>query len=218
MLIASPFIKIPEARWICKSLRGKPVRLQVLTNVRSDSVLNGSLDIAALKLFSGATSDSKIFAVPRLHAKVYVRDADLAIITSSNLTPSGLDSNYCTDAVLFSEGDLIPERKDGTTWLRGIKVAFEHEHIYNKRLYEEISHLLIIHSDLSVLVSYPDSVVLKNLNHLRYFYELIKSSPRAGEFDADEKFLLIFGCRHPSLKWKGLIYKNAGWEEIEAPN
>jgi hypothetical protein len=94
LLIASPFIKTPEAEWICKTLKNKPVRLQVLTNVRSDSVLNGSLDMAALKLFSGATSDSKIFAVPRLHAKVYVRDSDLAIITSANLTPSGLDLNY----------------------------------------------------------------------------------------------------------------------------
>ena len=94
LLIASPFIKTPEAEWICKSLKGKPVRLQVLTNVRSDSVLNGSLDMAALKLFSGATSDSKVFAVPRLHAKVYVRDGDLAIVTSANLTPSGLDLNY----------------------------------------------------------------------------------------------------------------------------
>ncbi len=94
LLIASPFIKTPEAEWVCKTLKGKPVRLQVLTNVRSDSVLNGSLDMAALKLFSGATFDSKVFAVPRLHAKVYVRDSDLAIITSANLTPSGLDFNY----------------------------------------------------------------------------------------------------------------------------
>jgi hypothetical protein len=94
LLIASPFIKAPEAEWICKTLKGKPVRLQVLTNVRSDSVLNGSLDMAALRLFSGATGDSKVFAVPRLHAKVYVRDGDLAIITSANLTPSGLDLNY----------------------------------------------------------------------------------------------------------------------------
>ena len=94
LLIASPFIKTTEAKWICETLKGKPVRLQVLTNVRSDSVLDGSLDIAALRLFSSATSDSKVLAVPKLHAKVYVRDTDFAIITSANLTPSGLDLNY----------------------------------------------------------------------------------------------------------------------------
>jgi len=94
LLIASPFIKTPEAEWICRTLKSKSIRLQVLTNVRSESVLNGSLDVAALRLFSDATSNSKIFAVPRLHAKVYVRDSDSAIITSANLTPSGLDLNY----------------------------------------------------------------------------------------------------------------------------
>ena len=94
LLIASPFIKTAEASWICDLLKGRSVRLRVLTNVRSDSVLNGSLDIAALNLFSKAVPDSKVIAVPRLHAKVYVRDNDLAIITSANLTPSGLEGNY----------------------------------------------------------------------------------------------------------------------------
>jgi len=94
LLIASPFIKTAEASWICDSLKGRSVRLRVLTNVRSDSVLSGSLDVAALNLFSTAVPDSKVIAVPRLHAKVYVRDNDLAVITSANLTPSGLEGNY----------------------------------------------------------------------------------------------------------------------------
>jgi hypothetical protein len=94
LLIASPFIKTAEASWICDSLKGRSVRLRVLTNVRSDSVLSGSLDVAALNLFSRAVPDSKVIAVPRLHAKVYVRDNDLAVITSANLTPSGLEGNY----------------------------------------------------------------------------------------------------------------------------
>jgi phosphatidylserine/phosphatidylglycerophosphate/cardiolipin synthase-like enzyme len=94
LLIASPFNKTPEASWICNALNGRSVRLRVLTNLRSDSVLAGSLDVAALKLFSNAVQDSKAIAVPRLHAKVYVRDCDLTIITSANLTPSGLDLNY----------------------------------------------------------------------------------------------------------------------------
>jgi PLD-like domain len=94
LLIASPFIKTSEANWICDALKGRSVRLRVLTNVRSDSVLSGSLDIDALKLFSTAVPDSKVIAVPKLHAKVYVRDNDLAIITSANLTPSGLHMNY----------------------------------------------------------------------------------------------------------------------------
>jgi len=124
---------------------------------------------------------------------------------------------YCTDAVLFFENDLVPETKTGTTWLRGINVTFEHEHIYNKRLYEEISHLLILHSALSVIVTYPPPGDVKNLEHLPYFHSLIKDSRRAKELDEKENFLLIFGYRSP-LQWKGLIFKNDGWKEIVVTN
>jgi hypothetical protein len=48
----------------------------------------------ALRLFAQVADDSKIIAVPRLHAKVYVRDDDFAIVISANLTPSGLEMNY----------------------------------------------------------------------------------------------------------------------------
>ena len=40
----------------------------------------------------------------------------------------------------------------------------------------------------------------------------IRGSPRADELDEKENFLLIFGYQEP-FRWKGLIYKNAGWKE-----
>ena len=94
LLIASPYIKSAEARWLCDALESRSVHLRVFTDVRSDSVLSGSLDMSALRLFSQVAGDAKIIAVPRLHAKVYVRDEDFAIVTSANLTPSGLEMNY----------------------------------------------------------------------------------------------------------------------------
>jgi hypothetical protein len=98
LVIATPFVKVAEAEWVCQTLRERrPVsafRLQVLTNVRSDSVLSGALDIDALRLFAEALPNTSVVNLPRLHAKVYVADDDLAIVTSANLTPAGLDSNY----------------------------------------------------------------------------------------------------------------------------
>jgi hypothetical protein len=123
---------------------------------------------------------------------------------------------YSTDAFLYSEEDLVSDVNPGQKWFRGIKVAFEHEHIYNKRLYEEISHLLILHSELSVLVTYPPPGDFRHLEHLDYFHSIIQGSPRAEELDENENFLLIFGYRDP-LEWKGLVYKNDWWEEIAAP-
>ena len=74
LLIASPFIKTREADWICKTLKGRSVRLQVLTNVRSDSVLSGSLDMEALRLFSSATKVSANLLLPPAHPFLMIEE------------------------------------------------------------------------------------------------------------------------------------------------
>ena len=82
---------------MCEILQGlglPALRLLVLTDVRSDSVLGGSLDIDALKAFAEKFSNTSVVNLPRLHAKVYVADNNLAVVSSANLTPAGLDSNY----------------------------------------------------------------------------------------------------------------------------
>jgi hypothetical protein len=97
LLISSPYIKVREADWVCNELARKnasPVRLQLLTDVRSENVLNGSLDIKALTLFAEALPNTTIVNLPRIHAKVYIADSDFALVTSANLTPAGLDNNF----------------------------------------------------------------------------------------------------------------------------
>ena len=96
--IVAPFIKVAEAERICeivkKSLSEQSSRLRVVTSLRSDSVLSGALDIEALKVFQGFTTDSELINLPRLHAKVYIVDKSLAIVGSANLTSAALDTNY----------------------------------------------------------------------------------------------------------------------------
>jgi len=97
LLAASPYIKTREAEWVCNRLarngQAKNIRLQVLTDVRSSNVLGGSLDMAALRILQSGLSLCETVNLPRLHAKVYVADEACAIVTSANLTPSGLDLN-----------------------------------------------------------------------------------------------------------------------------
>ena len=98
LLIVAPFIKYAEARWVCQVLSGlrssHSVRLLILTSLRSESILSGMLDLTALIAFYDAIPNSKVVNLPRLHAKVYVADDNVAIVTSANLTGAGLDSNY----------------------------------------------------------------------------------------------------------------------------
>jgi phosphatidylserine/phosphatidylglycerophosphate/cardiolipin synthase-like enzyme len=98
LLIAAPFIKECEAKWVCDELAAQAssngCQLKVLTDIRSESVLGGSLDLEALELFGQRNSRTQVISLPRLHAKVYVADARRALVTSANLTPSGLDFNF----------------------------------------------------------------------------------------------------------------------------
>jgi len=109
-MIVSPFIKRSEAEWVCGALESAGqlpyLRLQVLTDLRSDSVLNGSLDIEALETLAEATPNASVINLPRLHAKVYVADDAFAVVGSGNLTPAGLEGNY-EYGVAFRETDIV---------------------------------------------------------------------------------------------------------------
>lgn len=127
LFVASPYIKTPEAEWVCGRIEKlghkKTLRFQLLTDVRSSNVLGGSLDLAALRIFNTELPNCVIVNLPRLHAKVYVADETNAIVTSANLTPSGMDSN-------LEYGVGISDRAT----IRGIKCDLERYATLGNRL------------------------------------------------------------------------------------
>lgn len=98
LTLAVPFIKAPEAGRICDLLPSSPggtsPRVRLLTDLRADSALRGSLDIQALRLLHQRCDRAEITTLPNLHAKVYVFDRWLAVVSSANLTVGGLDANW----------------------------------------------------------------------------------------------------------------------------
>ena len=92
ILVASPYIKDHEANWLCKQLQ-VGVEVITLANINAEAVSGRFLDLAALKRLAEASASAKLFALPRLHAKVFVADGEAAIVTSGNLTTAGLEGN-----------------------------------------------------------------------------------------------------------------------------
>jgi len=130
LILASPFIKEPEAESIVEVLansnRLDRIQLTVLTDFRADSVLSSSLDITALLLFADRVSRSRIISVPRLHAKVYVADTRRAVVTSANLTAAGLDENVEYGVAFSSPGAVEDIATDILNYSRlGSPVASE---------------------------------------------------------------------------------------------
>src|SRR5207247_848733 len=81
-------------------------------------VLSGSLDIEALNVFSKRIQASVIVNLPRLHSKVYVADRSCALVTSANLTPSGMDYNFEYGVEFDDEGFVGNVRNDLESYSR----------------------------------------------------------------------------------------------------
>ncbi len=102
LLIVGPYIKDDVIAMLKDTLaeRQTPQTLavQVITRVLPDDFLSGASDIAALQhLLAWSTELASISiemrAINNVHAKVWVFDANLAIVGSGNATFSGLENN-----------------------------------------------------------------------------------------------------------------------------
>jgi hypothetical protein len=77
-------------------------QLTVLTDLSRDNILSGSTDVFALAEVARAWPTALIRFLPSLHAKVYIADERCAIVTSGNMTDSGLLRNF-EYGVLFAD-------------------------------------------------------------------------------------------------------------------
>jgi len=112
LLLVSPFVKMQSTDQILSGLlrRGieKQVRVAVVTNLRPESALNGSMDLEALLQLSRDLPRFELTHLPSLHAKVYVADSRMAVVTSANLTPSGITGNL-EYGVAFTDQPTVME-------------------------------------------------------------------------------------------------------------
>lgn len=100
LYLSSPYIKNTIAIFFYEVLRSKQnlnLSIQILTRIRIQDLIEGASDLEAfeklLQLGKLEGINVEVRCIPNLHAKVYIFDKKSAIVTSSNLTPSGLKSN-----------------------------------------------------------------------------------------------------------------------------
>ncbi|MES1182140.1 MAG: hypothetical protein ABUL44_05025 [Flavobacterium sp.] len=120
---------------------------------------------------------------------------------------------YSLDAVFFTDNDLVPGIPISNTWLRNIRIAFEHENSFSSGLFQEVSHLLITKCDLRVLVTYPDN----NLEwEKKRLHDLILGADAAKKISDKSSFLLIFGSKtnEAIVKWEAFVFKLNGWVSL----
>lgn len=128
---------------------------------------------------------------------------------------------YSIDTVLYSDIDRLsfsPKNKTWKaedtiqgTWLRHIKIAFEHENVITgpKGGYQEICHLLTTNADYKVLVGYSALNEQKKIS--KDFQEILK------DLSSKDCILLILGDLLPNSKivWNGFLLSNETIKHIE---
>ena len=156
-----------------------------------------------------AFSNSPVFTAHMLTEENSVIEA---IAKRLNLT--SYCGYYSIDAILFKDpDDRVPEAPAGTTWIRRIRVAFEHENYFNSGLFQEVSHLLITDCDLRVLVSYPNSDDELE-RQLAYLGEIINGSDRSSQISEASSFLFIVDMGNNSIDFWGYVFKKDGWQKL----
>jgi hypothetical protein len=112
LLLVSPFIKLSRITEVISKLHRRGIdrglKVAVLTNIHPESVLNGALDLEALQALADRIPQFALTHLPGLHAKVYVADLRMVVITSANLTDPGVSRNIeygvaCRDIAVISE-------------------------------------------------------------------------------------------------------------------
>jgi hypothetical protein len=97
LVISSPYVTTRGKDFILAHLPSaiKPtIRVALLTDLSPMNVAQASTDPGAVHSLATSLPQTRVFHLPRVHAKVYVKDAERAIVTSGNLTRGGLDINY----------------------------------------------------------------------------------------------------------------------------
>lgn len=116
LLLASPFLTRSVAGWIGEQLAkndsGRSLQITCLTNVRVESILGGSLELEGLADLTRSFANFSAVHLPALHAKVFIADCKLAIITSGNLTRGGIHTNYEYWVALRTEATVRRVRQD----------------------------------------------------------------------------------------------------------
>jgi hypothetical protein len=153
LMLVSPFVKRSKAEEILAELRHRgiqdKVRAVMLTDLRPESTLSGSMDLEALVALGHSIPNFALTHLPSLHAKVYVADRKTAIVTSGNLTESGVSGNI-EYGVAFSDESVVSQiRTDFEQYsLLGAKVssgeveALLHEVRELKQLFQKAEHTI----------------------------------------------------------------------------
>lgn len=118
IIIVSPWIKYTTLQKVINSTKSKKnISWKVLTKGNHDDFCQGSSDIEAFKLMiEDKAFDLRI--LKQLHAKIYIVDGISSLVTSANLTVSGMEINTEAGIASTDPNDVLELVNEFDGWFK----------------------------------------------------------------------------------------------------
>ena len=132
IVFSSPYINDSGVTTMLNSINSLTNKsIHVLTNLSARNIVdNVTQPLALIKMYD-AFGQTTVSSLEKLHAKVYIVDEKIAVITSANLTYGGLKSN-------FEYGVLLNDKKSIQTIKRDVLEYAALGHIFDKSFLTKI--------------------------------------------------------------------------------
>lgn len=101
--LCAPFVKEDIVSEIFDQ-KSSSCEVELITKINLKNFYNKSIDLNALRII--VNNGGRVFNFPKLHAKFFIFDDRQVVITSANLTTSGLKQNY-EYGIFTNEADLL---------------------------------------------------------------------------------------------------------------
>lgn len=135
LFISSPFVNVEGVKILCNSIREKSkIKISFITNFTTQNIVNNLTEPDAILKLHNNFTNVEVSSLGRLHAKVYLIDDTIGIITSANLTNGGLKSNF-EYGVMIEDTNIISNIKED------MSKYFKLGNIIDKDLLESISEI-----------------------------------------------------------------------------
>ncbi len=112
LFISSPFVNVEGVNILSNSIQtNSDIEISLITNLTTQNIVNRITEPKALLELYEQFKQVNISSLGRLHAKVYLVDDRMSIITSANLTNGGLVNNF-EYGVLIDDSTLCSAIKE----------------------------------------------------------------------------------------------------------
>ena len=112
LIISSPFIDSKGIQILKEAISSRnSIELSLVTNITAKNLISGFTEPSAILELYEHFNNVRVSSLGRLHAKVYIIDEKIGIITSANLTGGGLIGNF-EYGILLKNREMVASIKN----------------------------------------------------------------------------------------------------------